>query len=37
MALNAEGMREVSNSISVMPTGQGSEEIAISLAVDRVI
>ena len=32
-----EGMREGGNSMSVMPTGQGSKEIAISFAVDRVI
>ena len=32
-----KSMREVGNSMSVMPTGQGSKEIAISLAVDRVI
>ena len=31
------GMREVGNSMTVMPTGQGFKEIAISLAVDRVI
>ena len=28
-----KGMREVGNSMSVMPTGQGSKEVAISLAV----
>ena len=32
-----KGMREVGNSMSVMPTGQGSKEIAISLAIDRVV
>ena len=37
MAWNEEGMREVGNSMSVMPTGQGSKEIVISLAIDRVV
>ena len=34
---NEKGMREAGNSMSVMPTGQGSKEVAISLAVNRVI
>ena len=32
-----KSMREVGNSMSVMPIGQGSREVAISLAVNRVI
>ena len=29
-------MREVGNSMSVMPTGQGPKEVAISFTIDRV-
>ena len=34
---NEKGMREVGNSKSVMPTGLGSKEIAISFTIDRVV
>ena len=37
MAWNEEGMREVGNSMSVMPLGEGSQEIAISIGVNGVI
>ena len=32
-----KGMREVGNSMSVMPTGQGSKEVAISITIDRFV
>ena len=37
MPWNEEGMREVGNSMSVMPTGEGLQVIAISVAVNRVV
>ena len=37
VAWNEKGMREVGNSMSVMPTGQGSKEVAISFTIDRVV
>ena len=37
VAWDEKGMREMGNSMSVMPTGQGSKEVAISFTIDRVV
>ena len=37
MTWNEKGMQEMGNRMSVMPTGQGYKEVAISFTIDRVV